>query len=710
MFDRSLLPPAAFEFVVVADTHYMLGPPGPVAGGSGASGARPLVEGAAEFASRSQQTARVERVLQLVASLGLAVVHLGDIVQEFPERPGFQQSMAEALDQIARWQLTPYQVAGNHDVGDKPDPTMPTDWVTPASLADYHARFGRSWYGFDLGPLRGIVLNAQIFNARLPEAEEQRRWLEGELAAHAGRRIAIFQHIPLFPRDEDEPALGHYDNIDQPDRQWLLDLIRQFDVELIFAGHSHYAFFNRIEQTRSFVAASTTFTRPGYGEIFSSAPPPDRGRDDTPKLGFYLLRLREDGIGVHFLRTAGEIGTQADDARRQRLVTRLPSDLPASPLGLSLRHPLSSRTDVPAAWPSVVRQPVRNDYPLLAALELGARRVLVPVTDLDDPLQRERLAVLRDEGVEVTGWALYHQGMTPAIKAIERQRGRLDGLVVHLLGSPWPDAACLETLARLREASGCPLTLSTIVARERVPGKQHDRSRHGYTPEELPTLRSHLARLLSAEAGGQRAPVDRVLCRVAPDLSPWDAILSTDIGDAARLGGLDWLVELTTEDDAVHLLRVAEALFAVAAAPGARLLLDPLLDLDRTMDTFHGLLDRRCNPRPAFHAARALNSLLFAEPVAWQATTAPCSGVDGDVDGLLVRGLAAPDGRACWLLAPTGGAVEPGAVLPDLGRPHRILRLRDATVVTLPSGEGLAGALAHHLAEGGPVVAWAEPS
>ena len=679
MFDRSLLPPADFEFVVMADTHYML------------DAATPNVGGATEFASRSQQTVRVERVLQLVASLGLPVVHLGDIVQEFPERPGFQQSMTEATAQIARWGLTPYQVAGNHDVGDKPDPTMPTDWVTPASLAEYHARFGRSWYGFDLDELHGIVLNAQVFNSALPEAEAQRQWLAAELAAHAGRRLAVFLHIPLFLRDEDEPALGHYDNIDQPDRRWLLDLIHQYRVELVIAGHSHYAFFNRLGLTRYFVAASTTFTRPGFGELFSSAPAPDRGRDDTPKLGFYLARLRQDGIRVHFQRTEGEIGQQPDDDRRQRLVTRLPSDLPDSPLGVSLRHTLTTQLEVPAAWPSVVRQPVRNDYPFLSLLELGARRVLVPVTDLDDPLQCERLAALCDEGVTVTAWALWHGSLTPPIEQIARHRGQLDGLTVHLLGSPWPDAACLEGLGRLREVAGCPVTLSTIVAREQVPGKQHDRSRHGYSPSELPELYQRLGE-------HDRLTVDRVLCRVAPDRSPWDVMVGTAMAGLGGIGGLDWLIELSTDDDDAHLVRVADALFAAAVTPGAQLLLDSLIDLDRTMDTFHGLLDRRCNPRAPFHAARALNTLLFGEPRAWEASSVRVLGVDG----WQVRQLRDGD-EWRWLVVP--GTLVANE-LPTLAAfptgPLRLLRLRDATTVTLRAGESIAA----RLADDGPSVLW----
>jgi len=38
-----------------------------------------------------------------------------------------------------------------------------------------------------------------------------------------------------------------------------------------------------------------------------------------------------------------------------------------------------------------------------------------------------------------------------------------------------------------------------------------------------------------------------------------------------------------------------------------------LVDLDRTMDVTHGLLDTRYNPRGTFHLVRCMNSLLFSE-------------------------------------------------------------------------------------------------
>ena len=104
IFDRSLLPKALFEFVVLTDTHYMLEPRGRTV----------------EFESRLKQTRRAETALRLSASLQPAfVIHLGDLVQEYPDTQAFPTAMVEALEQLRRCEVAPYYVAVNHDVGDK---------------------------------------------------------------------------------------------------------------------------------------------------------------------------------------------------------------------------------------------------------------------------------------------------------------------------------------------------------------------------------------------------------------------------------------------------------------------------------------------------------------------------------------------------------------------------------------------------------------
>ena len=125
LFDRTFLPEAELEFVVLSDTHYMLDP-----------GTKRV-----EFESRRLQTARVQRALNLIASLNTTfVVHLGDLVQEYPETEGFKDATTKACEQLRRSGVKSHLVAGNHDIGDKPDPTMPTNWVTAESLKAHHIR------------------------------------------------------------------------------------------------------------------------------------------------------------------------------------------------------------------------------------------------------------------------------------------------------------------------------------------------------------------------------------------------------------------------------------------------------------------------------------------------------------------------------------------------------------------------------------------
>jgi hypothetical protein len=629
VFDRSFLPPADLEFVVMTDTHYMLDPGGQ----------------RVEFESRRRQSARAAHALGLVGALHAAfVVHLGDLVQEFPESPGFAESLGQALEQFAATGVAPRQVAGNHDVGDKPDPTMPTDWATSETLAAYHARFGPSWYSWDAAGSHFVVINSQILNGPLPEVAEQARWLESDLDASAGRPVYLFMHLSPFLVSEEDAGLGHYDTIDEPARGWLLDLVRRYDVRMLFSGHTHFAFFNRVGQARTYVTPSVAFTRPGFCEVFSSAPPPERGRDDAGKLGFFLVRIVDGEPRVHLLRTGGAIEPpgigDGNGIGDRRIVTRTTRDLPQSPLGVTLRHTLAPATEVPIAWQSTVRQPVRNDYPLLACVEAGIRHVRVPAADLANPQQRERLAALRDEGVAITAMWIWSE-RTPVVAGATAHRDLLDGVEIQLPSALLPDDACADAV-RECAALGLPVTLAPLLPREIAPGKQHARTRIGYHLDELADLDRHL--------GERDLDVARVLARLDATQDPWPTIGATHQQPGlARIGAIDWAVEFIDGDDALQTPRATAALAAVATLPGSRLFLEPLVSFDRTMDTPPGLLDRLCNPRPVFHALRVLNTVLFADPAPW--------AVAGDGSPALERGGE----RLSLLLAGDEGAKGDGA-------------------------------------------------
>jgi hypothetical protein len=68
-------------------------------------------------------------------------------------------------------------------------------------------------------------------------------------------------------------------------------------------------------------------------------------------------------------------------------------------------------------------------------------------------------------------------------------------------------------------------------------------------------------------------------------------------------------------DEELNARMAIEALAATLLLPGTRLFFEPMTDFDRTMDVTHGLLDGRCNPRPAFEILRCLNTLLYSAGV-----------------------------------------------------------------------------------------------
>ncbi|MEM7346882.1 MAG: metallophosphoesterase [Chloroflexota bacterium] len=585
MFDQSLLPPAQFEFIVISDTHYL------------DLGGQPIDE----FKSRALQKDRIETALKLVASLDPScVIHLGDLVMLYPARPEYGEMMAGAIKQIEDSGLTLHHVAGNCDVGDKHDTLSPVPPISPETLARYHAQFGSSWYSFEHAGHHFVVLNAQLMNAPFAEAEAQRNWLEADLADHENDRIFMFLHMPPYLWDEMEPSLGNYEIIDESDRGWLLDLIKQYKVEIVASGHIHFSFFDRIGPTRFHVLSSTSFGRDGFGYLFSTMPS-ERGRDDRPKIGFYLFRGYEQRTIAHFIRTNGL--TSIPTPRHgdiNYLITRTSPELPSGPLGITLKHLLAESTATPISWPSLVRRPIRNDYPLMGCVELGVKFIRVPHTDLADPLQSQRLSILRDEGVEIVAQSLW-QDDVDLVKIIQQHLEQVDGWEVQLPGTLYPSAACLEAIKNCQRDWHLPITLSTIIPNQSLAEKYYPRTRMGYRIDELEGLDEYLVT--------HDSEIDRIICRIEAEQSPWEVIRSLVDVSLESVGIIDFAVELQT-DDQVNASRVAEGLFAMGLMPKSRIYLEPLLDIDRMIDVSYGLLDTLCNPRPAFQVARCLNSIL----------------------------------------------------------------------------------------------------
>ncbi len=111
-------------------------------------------------------------------------------------------------------------------------------------------------------------------------------------------------------------------------------------------------------------------------------------------------------------------------------------------------------------------------------------------------------------------------------------------------------------------------------------------------------------------------PPGAVVFRVGWDTPVWEGVAAAAAA-AGRLGrqavATVWLPRRAEgeafTDDAAVAARVVTAFAAARAAPQVAVELDSLVDHDRGYWPRHGLLDRRSNPRPAFHALRHLSRL-----------------------------------------------------------------------------------------------------
>jgi 3',5'-cyclic AMP phosphodiesterase CpdA len=160
------------------------------------------------------------------------VVVCGDLTNETGNR-----GQIELYKQIVRGvdpTIPVYNVAGNHDVGNHP---------AKEQLDLYREAFGKDYYTFDAGPIRGIVLDSSLLGSpeNAPEeAAAQEKWLTAELIRAQHDRVEellVFQHISYFLQDPHEP--DQYFNIPQATRSRYLQLFHEYGVKAIFAGHYH---------------------------------------------------------------------------------------------------------------------------------------------------------------------------------------------------------------------------------------------------------------------------------------------------------------------------------------------------------------------------------------------------------------------------------------------------------------------------------------
>jgi 3',5'-cyclic AMP phosphodiesterase CpdA len=569
----------ALRFIVIADSHI-----------------RPPDQETDAYPSNAWLARRNEFIVDLCNSVDAAfVVHLGDIVHPLPVEATHGDAIRLATRIYDRLEHPVHFVAGNHDVGDKPDALVAVPAVAEENYPVYETAWGPSFRSFDVGVCHFVILDAQVLNTAFERERRQRRWLESDLAAVSGthQRIFIFMHYPPFVREPNENE--HYDNIGEPARSWLLDLVASYGVEAVFSGHVHNFMYNRYGSTDLYVAPSTGFVRPDYAEVAGVAPPAENGREDPPKLGMFVVDVNDDGHVVRPLRSFGLVSPAPP--LPVPVETVLDPDW-RSPVGVSLRHGWMTVTDFPTAGLDEFRRKrIRNDGPLLALWEARIGDVRVPIGDLSNPDGAGRIRDLTARGLRFT---VFSAGV-PDRRVIDTVRESAPDL--HRWEIVCPPERFGDALAAIDDAG--PLAVGRAVA-PIVPIGGSDEAVHhfvaaGFGIDGDPAL-SHLVEIDRGVA------FDELVFRI-----PWTDPIGDGVGCAGDIAAVSdrraiVIVELPRgsesvpfEDDETVAHRVGEAAEHAIDRPDVSVFLDGFMDHDRGYYPRRGLIDRSFNPRPALY-------------------------------------------------------------------------------------------------------------
>jgi len=576
------------RFAVIADTHVN----------------QSENEASSFFPLNRLANARSRAVAAMVNKLAPAfVLHLGDIVHPLPGKTTYDaaarcfREIYSGLD--APLMLTP----GNHDIGDKPGASAPVATINSTYIDIYRRTFGEPWYSFDQGEVHFVVINAPVINSGLAEEEDQRRWLEADLMANARRRVFVAIHYPPFVHDVEEP--GHYDNLDEPGRGWLLGLIERFSVEAVFCGHVHNFWYDQYKGAEIYIAPSTAFVRQDYSEFMRVTPPGDEGgRADVNKLGLFIVDVHDRGHVAMWVHTLGE--TSPVDCDEDVVLPDYEihtKNAAIRNLGIDLRHPWAEVVELPpsGALEEFTRKRARNDYPLCAIWDMGICLLRVPLQDLLDPVVRNRMWIARSVGNRFIV-SMFGIPKSPAVLDILSENAELlDSIEVTLPEADMP--AGIPHLRALRTRVPAPVFLAKLRRAEDsvVDGLRYGHLIfYGWVQEEWDRARA-LCDMLKREG-----LIDGLVFRVGRPVDPERA--TELLLPRVRELGLDLMLNVRLagdspagceNDDQANVSRVDSVARLARAHPNVRFYLDTFMDVDRGYFMRTGLLDRSYNLRRA---------------------------------------------------------------------------------------------------------------
>lgn len=574
-----------FGFAVIADTH---------------------LEAPGDDGTIARSNRRLAALIPALVRMQPAfMLHLGDVTHPLPELgSSADAALADAKRLLGELPMPLHVTPGNHDIGDKPLALMPAAGVRLDWIARFEANFGPDRRAFDHGPCRFVMIDAPLLNAGIAREKEQFTWLEREIAAARGKRIFVATHYPLYMFAPDERP--NYDNVDDPARTRVLEMLREAGAEAVFTGHIHNLLYNRFGNTELYGLPSVAFVRRDFSELFRVEPLAEWGREDPEKLGFFWVDVHEDGHVARFVRTHGALDEPQALSRPGH-----PKDAAWSGLGVDLRHPWCEAVDFPFNPPvdAFGRKRVRDDYSLQALCDLGLRDLRIPLRDMLDHTTRARAADLVRLGFRFTGFV----AGAPDRAESELLAGIGDVLdALELIALPGEIDTLAADIAPLLAGRDTALRLTRLLPPDAGGARRAGKNAvvFGYDAKD-PEAALASARSLTGR-------IERAGVTFRLPLEDFDATTAARLSAFGRTHGLEiavllvWMAEdmaiARIHDDALPPL-LAPVLDLAANHSELRLFLDSFMDMDRGYHVRHGLIDRRTNLRPAGRLLRDRHAL-----------------------------------------------------------------------------------------------------
>ena len=142
-----------FRYAILSDTHI-----------------RPPHLSSSPWKTNVKTNQRAKRVVQSINTYKPdMVIHLGDIVHPVPHLPTHQAASKEAEEIMHTLKAPYYLVPGNHDIGDKTNPTVPAHTVNEDFLNYFKEHYGPTYQSFTHKNIHFIILNTPMLNSNLPE-------------------------------------------------------------------------------------------------------------------------------------------------------------------------------------------------------------------------------------------------------------------------------------------------------------------------------------------------------------------------------------------------------------------------------------------------------------------------------------------------------------------------------------------------------------